>query len=211
MHCAILRGTDFVIQANSQTVQHADLFSGFTIDTRLGLITPNGLDGIGATNLVLGYVTAFYDRHRKNSDQFHAYPEFYTFQSGSQITDYAMLDIYPMDKNIRTISKPESTLRAIIEQKINVLLIPNTKSGQSKIDSELIESVQETVHTSFLYSPGGKVANPDITIECHKPEIFDWIKAVVDSTPDNQVTVPTLPSLKQSFLRISLESALGYL
>lgn len=122
-----------------------------------------------------------------------------------------MLDIYPMDKNIRTISKPESILRAIIEQKINVPLIPVTKPGRSKIDSELIESVQETVHTSFLYSPRGKAANPDITIECHKPEIFDWIKAVADSTQDNQVTVPTLPSLKQSFLRISVESALGYL
>lgn len=215
MHSAILRGTDFVIRTNGQTVRHVDFFSDFTMDTRVGLFTPKGLDGIGAANLVLGYVTAYYDRHREASAQFQAYPEFFKFQCGSQIADYGMFDIYPMEKNIRINTKPESILQAVIEQKINILLIPSNKSGPSKIDSELIDSARQTVHTCFLYSSGGEVDNPDITIQCHKPEIFEWIKAVADSMPDNklenQVTIPTQPFLKQSYLKISLESALRYL
>ncbi len=208
MHSAILRGTDFVIQSDGQTVRHANFFSGFSLGTRLGLLTPKGLDGLGAANLVLGYVTAFYDRHRENSDKFHAYPEFRTFQCGSQITDYGMLDIYPMEKNIRTKSNPESNLQAIIEQKINILLTPDRHSWQSKINSELIESVKKKVHTCYSYSVGGEVADPDLIIECHKPEIFDWLKAVTETMPDSQATIPSLPYLKQSYRRISLESAL---
>jgi len=215
MHSAILRGTDFLIHSNGQIVRHADYFSGFTVDTRLGLITPNGSEGIGAAMLVLGYVTAFYDCHRENADQFHAYPEFYTFQSGSQLTDYGMLDIYPMEKNVRTERNPESILHAVIEKKINILLIPGNTSRHSKNNRDLIESIQKTVHTCFLYSSGGEVADPDVSIQCHRPEINDWIRAVTDSMPDkktnHQGALPSPPFLKQSYFKVPAESALNNL
>lgn len=215
MHSAILRGTDFEIRSNGQIVRHEEFFSDFTVGTRLGLVSPNGLDGIGDAGLVLGYVTAFYDLHREASDEFYAYPEFRTFQCGAGVADYGMLDIYPAEKNITITSDPESVLHAVIQQEINILLVPIRESSQSKIDSELIESVKATVHTCFLYSPGGEIANPDITITCHKHEIFDWIKEVADSVPDNrpddQATIPTQPILRQSYLRVSLDTAVKHL
>ena len=58
MHSAdVLRGSDFEILANGRQQDHADFFRGFTNTKRLGLMAPGRVDGVGASNLILAYVT----------------------------------------------------------------------------------------------------------------------------------------------------------
>ena len=64
MHSSNLRGTDFEIFLDNQSVTHADFFTDFSNLTRVGIVSPNGTDGAGATALIMAFVTAFYDTYR---------------------------------------------------------------------------------------------------------------------------------------------------
>ena len=111
MHSSTLRGTDFKISVNHQPISHADFFVGFSQLTRVGLVAPNGIDGVGAAALIMAFVTAFYDCYRVKGEGFFAYPAYYTFQYVQPLASYTMLDIWPKHKDVWVKRNPVNLLR----------------------------------------------------------------------------------------------------
>ncbi|MBM3459911.1 MAG: hypothetical protein FJX77_15425, partial [Armatimonadetes bacterium] len=80
MHSSGLRGTDFDLAFQGRSVAHAEFFRDWRSTDRVGLLTPDPTEGLGAATLVLACVTAFYDRYRERKEEFFAYPDYFTFQ-----------------------------------------------------------------------------------------------------------------------------------
>ena len=74
MHSSTLGDSDFEITASGQPVALAEYFRGFTNTKRLGVLAPNRLEGIGAINLIMAHVTAFYNTYRATGEDFFRVP-----------------------------------------------------------------------------------------------------------------------------------------
>ena len=75
MHSSELRDSDFEIIDDGVLVQPADYFNGHTQTRRLGILTPDRVEGVGAITLIMAHVTAFYNTYRATGEEFFAYPD----------------------------------------------------------------------------------------------------------------------------------------
>ncbi len=108
-----------------RSVQHETHFKSFTTTDRLGLVTAHPFDGLGAAALVMGYVTAFYDRYREAGGDFFAYPDFFSFQRLLPLARYGMFDIWPDEKNVHLPEERWDALSTIASRAITVLIVPS--------------------------------------------------------------------------------------
>ena len=175
MHSAILKGSDFKIVSNGNKITHSEFHKSFDENIRLGIIAPNGYEGIGALNLILSFVTAFYDRFREKEEDFHIYPDFYSFQYISPVVDYAMFDIYPQNKNIYVKPNSYEDIKFLIDAKIDILLVPEGFLTESTIN------LKNQIKQCYLYSESGEVSDPSLVIETNHDEIVRWTNDVIET------------------------------
>ena len=165
MHSAdVLRGSDFEILVEGRQRDHAEFFRGFTNTRRLGLFAPYRIDGVGASNLILAYVTAFYDVYRATGEDFFAYTDFFVFQPASPVASYAMLDIWPDHKWVSVGDSAFERLNAINDRGVNVLIVPDRKSAEPKYERPQLASAQRNIDTCYAYSFEGRVEAADLVI-----------------------------------------------
>lgn len=220
MHSSKLRGSDFDMQYQGQKTEHSTFFSTSTQTDRLGLFAPLAYDGVGALTLLMAYVTAFYDCYRAESDDFFAYPDFFSFQRSTPIANYSMCDIWPQHKNVHVSPQANETAAAITDRGVNMLLVPNYPQQQNTFEPVQQEALRRNILRCFLYAPNGQLENPDLTITCASQPFTNWTHAVFNSLPKNTVpqnilnhwpNPPTKQHLSQSFREIPLEQAIQYL
>ena len=226
MHSSILRGSDFEISVNGSDQDHQDFFRGWGNTRRLGFIAERGIEGIGAVNLVMAHATAFYDAYRATNEEFFAYPDFFSFQSGAAKTSYSMLDIHPDNKHVHIGEDPQGKLDAVNDRGINVLVVPDGTKKDSEFHKIQMASAIRNIDTCYVYSFSGQVEGADLTIRCPQKPLYDeyirWINKVFDSTePADDPTDQEMKSewmsaqngsyLEQSFRKVTLEEALGLL
>ena len=108
----ILKSADFVFMVQDQEVEFTDLIPNFSVLSRLGIVSQQPSDGIGASNLIMACVTEFYNFYRHQND-FFAYPDYFSFQTSNISIDYSHFDIWPSHKNLQVERKPEKILRAL--------------------------------------------------------------------------------------------------
>lgn len=217
MHSSHLRGTDFWIHRNGAVVPHQEFLADVRLGSRLGLVAPSGVDGLGAACLVLACVTAFYDRCRAANAEFFSYPDFYTFQRVSPCVDYCMADIWPYHKNVALPPDAQASAEIIAHHGLNILLVPEEPVRQHAIDPVELDSLQRTVQRCFAYSPAGATAAATISISCG----IDWLRefaiAILDAAEQNPATIaqrewwlaiPPGGALTQTFRELSLAEAL---
>ena len=106
----------------------ADYFQGYSNTRRLGLLAPNRFEGVGAVNLIMAHVTAFYNTYRATGEEFFAYPDYFTFQSREPMAAYGQFDIWPDHKSVLVGHDPIDRLNAITDRAINILLVPEGSS-----------------------------------------------------------------------------------
>ena len=220
MHSSSLRGDDFEMAVGGRAVRHDEHFRRFTRTRRLGLVAPTRTDGAGAINLVMAYVTAFYDDYRAEGGEFFAYPDFFTFQRQSPPADYGMFDIGPYHKCVAVEPDAAQTLQAITDRGVNVLLVPDgAPVGNSFGDVELA-SARRNIDRCYVYAFEGRVDDADVTIRCARSPFDQWVGQMFDTVKDD----PSLPQrrrawfdqcsadhLEQSFRRVSMSEALAHL
>jgi len=215
LHSSVLRGYDFKLTANGADVLHRRLFGEVEKTTRLGVVAPNRFEGTGAALLILAYATAFYDRYREESGDFHAYPDFFVFQAHAPVASYGMLDVWPHHKMVYV--EPGEIAAAVTDRAVNVLLLPEGPSCDSAIDKVTIESARRTISKCYAYSPTGDVANPDMTITCARDPVAEWVLTVFGSVVDDEATAAQKDwlaqvdkdTIVQSFREIALDEALA--
>jgi len=217
MHSTQLRGGDFRLEWQGESIPHADFFRGLGKTDRLGIHAPRRYEGAGVVTLVMAYMTAFYDRYREDGVEFVTYPEFFTFQQQQPIADYSMFDISPKHKNVLVPDTPIEMAGAITDRGVNVLLVPDENVRESTFEDLQMESARRNVGRCFAYAPGGEVATPDLVIECNVDPFKEYVLAMFDSVPDDPelqrqrgawLESLTSTTLRQSFREISLSEAL---
>ena len=216
MHSSKLRDSDFQIINGKQIISPAKYFNGFTNTKRLGLLTPNGIEGIGAITLVMAYITAFYNTYRASGNKFFAYPDYYTFQSRVPKATYGMFDIWPDHKSVIVGTDPIDSLNAITDSAINILFFPVNSPTPRNYQPQQKASATRLIDTCYLYSPDGKITNSDFSIRCNLILFNDWIENLFDSIPHGKDAFIKWKSthdqeqiIEQSFRRITLEKALS--
>ncbi|MEM9778169.1 MAG: hypothetical protein AAF902_26570 [Chloroflexota bacterium] len=223
MHSSDLRGKDFKIFDNGNLVEHADFFSNVTKATRVGIYAPTGTDGVGATALIMAYVTAFYDTYRAKGEGFFAYPSFYTFQHVRPLSSYTMLDIWPRHKDVWVESSPVDLLNAINDRAINILLLPEQEPTNPSYEKAQLETALQTIHKCYLYSADGVVTSPTLKVTVNAREVVEWTGLIFNDHDDNPIEqnhkqkqawltqYSHAKYLTQSFRQISVEEALARL
>lgn len=223
MHSSFLRGDDFVVRVNETAVSHQQWFQGFKNTERVGLVAPNGYDGVGAVNLVMAYVTAFYNTYRAAGGDFFAYPDFYSFQSCEPVAMYSNFDIWPEHKNVAVAGGAVAMLDAINDRGITVLLVPDRKPANPIYFKAQLESARRMIGRCFAYSFAGQVAGADLVVETANRSLVAWADTVFDLPAaandgawqahwaDWRARVADAPCLVQSYRSITFEEALALL
>ena len=220
MHSSNLRGTDFEICLNNQPVSHAGFFADFSNLTRVGIIAPNGTDGVGATALIMAFVTAFYDTYRARGGEFFAYPAYYTFQQSRPLASYTMLDIWPKHKDVFVEPDPVDLLNTINDRAINVLLLPDREPTDPSFEQPQIEAALRTIKTCYLYSANGAVQDADLEVTVNSRQVVEWTGQIFND--HDYQPIPEFAEqkavwqavhgganhLKQSFRQIAIDEAL---
>ncbi len=218
MHSSRLRGSDFSISYRRRDVSHAHFFAEFKATHRLGLLAPTRFDGLGAVVLVMAYVTAFYDRYREKGAEFFAYPDFFSFQENEPVANYSMFDIWPHHKNVLIGGEQHERAAAITDRSVHILLVPEGRTSEIRIEPVGIESARRNIGRCFAYSSSGCAADADLAVRCADPALADWARKVIDSAPgsspdpngeywEKTISAGCLP--EQKFREISLDQALA--
>jgi len=226
MHSSVLRSSDFELFVKGSPQNHEDFFKGWANTRRLGFIAENGIEGIGAVNLVMAHATAFYNAYRATKEEFFAYPDFFSFQHNSPKVSYSMLDIHPDNKHVDIGDDPQDRLDAINDRGVNVLVVPDGVKKDSEFHKIQMASAKRNIDTCYVYSSKGVVSNADLIIRCpDKPlynEYIRWINKVFDSVEsEEKAEIQEIKSawadnlnnsyLEQSFRAVSLDEALSLL
>ena len=216
MHSSDLRGTDFRMALNGRQTPHAEVFQGFSIPRRVGVVCPEPLDGLGAATLLLAAVTAFYDGYRDMGSEFFAYPDFFTLQLQPPVASYSMFDIWPDHKNVSIADLPAGSLvDAITDRGIDTLLLPDDWSGGGKLEPVQQAALQRTLRFGYAYSPSGDVEGADLSIACEREPLASWAARVVTSVTENSGPdwhgASGDDRIEQSFRRLSTETTLSRL
>ncbi len=171
MHSSGLRGSDFKLTRHGVAELHEEFFSGFHSATRVALLTPTGLEGLGATTLIMAYVTAFYDRCRERDISTTSYPSFFTFQKSLPCADYCMLDIWPYHRNVNYQNDQQLAV-AIASREIDALLVP---------EGYALDLAVSRVTRCFEYAASGKLEQHDLRIEVAPTMLEGYAKEVIAS------------------------------
>ena len=223
MHSSDLRGTDFEIFVDGRQQDHADFFRGWTNTRRLGFVAPERIDGVGAINLIMAHVTAFYDHYRAIGEEFFAYPDFFAFQPAGPLASYSMLDFAAEHKWVNVGDDAGERLNTINDHGVNVLIVPDGTPVDRKYHRIQLPSARRNIDTCYVYSFEGHVSDADLTIRCQKEPFFKWTQTVFD-TPElaGDAMVQQRKSewisrheettfIEQSFRKITLDEALSLL
>ena len=212
MHSSILRGSDFHLSWTGREVSHQDFFRDHTRQTRVGLLAPDGTEGIGAVTLAMACVTAFYDGFREEGGEFFAYPDFFTFQRLDRLANYGSFDFWP-DKDVRVADDRNATIAAIADRAIEVLLVPDSPPTERPYEPVQDERIRRTLRRCFVYSRHGEVADADLVIRCAVEPFGTYVANVLRSVDEpmsdwleNQDD--ETPVLAQSFRETGIDDAL---
>ena len=212
MHSSSLRGSDFHLSWKGGDVSHAGFFRGHGRDTRLGLHAPDGTGGVGAVTLAMAYVTAFYDGYREEGGEFFAYPDFFTFQRRDPLVNYCYFDFWP-DKDVRVPENRNATVAAIADRAINILLVPDNRPTERRLELVQNERIRRTLQRCFVYSSQGVVPGADLVIRCAVEPLATYVANVLRSVDEPipdwlQRRDGDRPALEQSFRETTIDDAL---
>jgi len=214
MHSSGLRGADFSLRWHGEEVSHGDFFKDHAHNTRVGLVAPEGTEGLGAITLAMSYVTAFYDRCRDAGGDFFAYPDFFTFQRRDPPASYGSFDFWPR-KDVLVPADRNATLAAIVDRAVNVLLVQDEGGlGEGSYEPVQLERSRRTITRCFAFGAGGEVAEPDLTISCAVDPFRSYAAKVLGSIRSQ--AAPTwvrgeVRDLRQSFRELDMDGALARL
>ena len=235
MHSTVLRGTDFDITVGGRPEAHGDYFRAFDRKGRLGVVAPRRIDGAGAINLIMAYVTAFYDDYRRDGDAFFAYPDFFVFQQMAPLANYCMFDIWPEYKLIY-VGPPGATgpagtgeapgpadatamLSALTNHGVQILLVPDVASPEHAFHKVALASARRCIERCYAYDFTGQAAGADVVIASRQSALLrEWAGNMFDSVSSDDAVEGRARAwlaasrgerLEQSFRRIDLDDALA--
>jgi hypothetical protein len=164
----IMSYTDFNFEVQGFTSSLEEVFPGFNMNDRIGIVVRQTGGGMGASALLMSALTRFYDFHRPllgdEPGKLRIYPENFVFHVGQKHMNHSWMDIWPPHKEVVVEDDPEQILEAINDRGITRLLVEDIESSSATFLRETINSAQHRIISALAYSPIGRVNQADITI-----------------------------------------------
>lgn len=173
-----LRSDSFAIELDGRPATIADVLPG-NAGGRLGIVVREPFGAVGASNLVLAAVTAFYDAQRARADDFFIYPDYFVFHVGRRHGDHSMLDVWPAHKEVVVGDDPDAILEAINDRAVTWLAVPEGEPGPAPHGREARASARDRIVAALSYAPGGRVADGDVRIAGNEVTA-SFVEAVLD-------------------------------
>lgn len=168
MHTARqLKSTYFSVRHWGRPATRTDLLPDWNPLDRLGIVVTTPFGGVGASHLIQLAITAFYDVRpsRRDSltgkDEKAIYPEIYLFHVGGRHGDYSSFDFWPARKEVFVASEPRLVLDAINDRAITRLAVPDKKPRDVVHEFKEPAAARDRIATAFVYSPDGRVSEPE--------------------------------------------------
>lgn len=167
MHSSVeLKSEDFEIAIAGEPAAVADLLPGFEEGSRLGIVLRDDFGAVGASGLILAAVTAFYDIQRdRHPEGFYRYADYFLFHVGRIRGNHNELDVFPDHKEVVVADDPEDLLRAINDRGVTHLVVPEGQRRAAEFQPMTVNAARERIRAALLYSPSGRVADPDVEIK----------------------------------------------
>ncbi|EIJ82034.1 hypothetical protein PB1_03815 [Bacillus methanolicus PB1] len=178
MHTTKVMSTnDFDFMINGDKGSLEDLFPGFNVQDRLGIVVRQPGGSAGASALLMAAVTRFYDFYRPwladEPDKLRIYPEFFIFHVGKKHMDHYWMDVWTPNKEVIVEDDPEQILEAINDRGITRLLVEDITPSPATFLHETISSAEHRIVSALAYSPTGRVHHGDVSItSCSAAERF---------------------------------------
>lgn len=159
-----LRSESFAIELDGAPADIQDVLPGFGPQDRVGVVVREPFGAVGASNLLLAAVTAFYDAQREQGEEFYVYPDYFLFHVGGPLGDHSMLEVWPSHKEVVVPDDPDRILEAINDRGVRWLLVPDGEPQRPQLGREALASARSRIAGSFVYSPTGRVRDGNIRI-----------------------------------------------
>lgn len=176
-----LAQSSFAITFDGRLSGLRDVFPDFGERDRMGVVVRSPCGAVGASALILATVTAFYDLQRQSAADFFVYPDYFLFHVGGALGDHRMLDIFPSHKEVVVEDEPEEILRAINDRAVTRLLVEDVTPSEPDLERPTLASVN--IRTAVAYSPGGRVADPDLAVAGDEAT-EGYVRDVLDQSED---------------------------
>lgn len=162
MHTSrLLKSDDFSFELQGKAASFDDVFPGFTVLDRIGVVVGRPGGSIGTSILYMAAITKFYDYYRSRlgnaPDKLRIYPDYYIFHVGMKHMDHYWMDIWPPHKEVIVENRPESILQAINDRGITRLIVEDVPAVPADFLRETISSANHRVKTILAYSFSGIV------------------------------------------------------
>jgi hypothetical protein len=159
-----LRSESFEIELDGRPADIHQVLPGFGSQDRVGAVVREPFGAVGASNLLLAAVTAFYDAQRARGEDFYVYPDYFLFHVGGLLGDHSMLEVWPSHKEVVVPDDSERILEAINDRGVRWLLVPEGEPKRPQLGREALASARSRIAGSFVYSPTGRVTGANVRI-----------------------------------------------
>jgi hypothetical protein len=170
MHTISLISTPmFDVEIDGAPARAGDVFPGWHLHDRLGLVIDEPLGGLGASHLVQIAITSFYDAAERRRGELTVYPEIYAFHIGRGWGSHAAFDFWPARREVILSDDPCDLLDAINDRGITRLAVPNRAEGTPQFRPKERDTALDRLQSAFVYDPAGRVQDGDLKITGNDP------------------------------------------
>jgi hypothetical protein len=161
---ALLRSAMFDIEVDAAPARIADVFPGWHLHDRLGLVIDEPLGGLGATHLIQIAITSFYDAQERRRGELTVYPEIYAFHFGKGQGSHAAFDFWPARREVILSDDPCDLLDAINDRGITRLVLPDRPPRAFTYRPKEADMALDRIQSAFVYDSGGRATDADVRI-----------------------------------------------
>ena len=166
----------FEIKIGGLTATREDVFPGWGVHDRIGVVMLEPYGAVGATMLMQLAITAFYDAKpsrrdgnlgrgpRGERDERAIYPELFIFHVGGRYGNLSGYDAWPSRKEVFLENDPRVVLDAINDRAITRLAVPDGIERPIHHAWKEPAAAKDRIVSAFAYGADGRIAHHDLEI-----------------------------------------------
>lgn len=154
----------FDIEIDGAPASAADVFPGWHLNDRLGVVIDEPLGGLGATHLIQLAITSFYGAAERRRSELTVYPEIFAFHFGKGRGSHSAFDFWPARREVMLSANPCDLLDAINDRGITRLAVPDRPVCEFEYRPKETDTALDRTLSAFVYEPGGRAKDANIRI-----------------------------------------------
>jgi hypothetical protein len=160
-----LRSDMYEVARSGKAATMWDVFPDWNAHDRFGIVVYEPLAGVGATHLIQLACMCFYDVKPTRRVERKIYPEIFAIHVGQWWGSHGDFDFWPARREHLVSNDHRDILGAINDRGITRLAIPERPARDLVHRRKEADCALDSLVTAVMYSPSGRVADPDFTVK----------------------------------------------